>query len=226
MRWESLKLKSLQFASLWWYCDVILQEKTVAINYIYMRHDLWQSTLRWICPCIYITIDKNPSSQLPSYAQYFYDSKTSLYTIFLVFLPDGLARILGLAKTHVVLRATPLDNATYSWPWENAFSGRYNLEWFEFALLIVIAKLSLVGTTSSSTWMVVSHLQKKKENLLASMLAVRNININWIVTKTHNNQTGSIAKTIVWSRLRSRITWQFFLDSELMRWQGIRSDRI
>jgi hypothetical protein len=40
-----------------------------------------------------------------------------------------------------------------------------------------------------------------KGNVLASMLAVRNININLIVTKTHNNQSGSIAKTIVWIKI-------------------------
>ena len=50
--------------------------------------------------------------------------KMSLKTIFLVLLPVGSTSLLGLANIYVVERETPLDKATYSYPWEKTGSGR------------------------------------------------------------------------------------------------------
>ena len=55
---------------------------------------------------------------------YFEDRRISLKTIFLVLMPVGSRSLLGLASIYVVECETPLDKATYSYPWEKTGSGR------------------------------------------------------------------------------------------------------
>jgi hypothetical protein len=70
--------------------------------------------------------------------------RTSVYTRFLVLLPLGSTSLLGLHRTQVDPRDTPLDIATYNCPCENIGSGRYTPtvgSVWPCALLIVFMKL-------------------------------------------------------------------------------------
>src|SRR5438105_21597 len=76
---------------------------------------------------------------------------TSLYIIFVVLFPDRSISLFGLARMRVVFLDTPLDRATYSWPWENTGFRRYIPTCgivCPYTLLIVIVKLSCTGNFS------------------------------------------------------------------------------
>jgi hypothetical protein len=71
-----------------------------------------------------------------------------VYTRFLVLLPLGSTSLLGLHRTQVDPRDTPLDKATYNCPCENTDSHRYTPtvgRVWPCALLIVIVKLRRSG---------------------------------------------------------------------------------
>ena len=75
-------------------------------------------------------------------------SKTSLYTIFLVWTPSSSGILPFCTNSFVVNWETPLDNATYTWPWLKTWSGR-QIPIVGIVrpctLFIVIAKLKRIG---------------------------------------------------------------------------------
>jgi hypothetical protein len=134
----------------------IINNKSYAAYLPFFSDFLYYLKYRWIrqmsnkrYKCKNITVVQNIRQYLfmewgPLCRQYFFVYVPFTFVFFfLSFLSLGrIARIL------IFDLAVALDNATYNWPWENTGSGKYTPTLgivCPCALLIVMAKLSLIG---------------------------------------------------------------------------------